>query len=205
MISKIDKYRFESMPLEKINAAFLKACQDGNLELVKYFLFDKNIENAKIEKSGTQGVINACNGKHNDVVRFLLEGKELKSHVSVNVHRGALLSSSVRTHNTELLNYLLDKNNKKMNLNQNNDEIFKGLMTNYHAHKEMIMSLIIDYDLPKTQGIVDFLDEINRGVVEKNQVNDWFEKRELMKTMDYVFNDDAEKEPQKPKAKKLKI
>jgi hypothetical protein len=205
MISKIDKYRYASMPVEKINDAFVHACGAGNLELAKYFLFDKNIQNAQIEKCGERGIVNACSGKHNEIVKFLLEGKELTKHVSVNVNRGALLRNAVERHNKELLNYLLDKKKKKINLEHYGDSIFISLMGNFSYHRDMIMSLIVDYELPRTQVIIDFLDEKNRGVGEKKTVNEWFEKRELMQTLQYVFNDDAEKEPPKPKPKKMKI
>ena len=110
------------MPIEKINTSFEMTCKYGNLELAKYLLFDKNIINADLEKCGRASIINACYGKHNEVVKFLLDGKDLTKHVSVNVNHGSLLTIAVDSHNIELLNYLLDKNNKKMSLNQNNDE-----------------------------------------------------------------------------------
>lgn len=202
MIHKNDKLKYSQMSQEEIHQVFALACHNGNLELIQYLLSDKKIKTADLGVIGAKGLTNACLAKHEHVVRFLTQGKELTQHVSMNINKGALLKIAVLNHHTELIDYFL--RNKKMNLNQNNDEIFRALMWDFAYHKDMIIALILDYQLPKTQTIIDFLDEKNVMVEQKQLVRQWFEQRELKNTMQYVFDDDAKKKPLVP-IKKRKI
>lgn len=79
MIDKIEKYRYASMPKEKINELFLKACIIGDLERIEYFLTDKKIQNADIHYKNYEGVFNAAQYMHNEVVKFFLENKKIKN------------------------------------------------------------------------------------------------------------------------------
>jgi hypothetical protein len=201
MLTKIDKYRYSNLPQVKINEAFCNACRTGDLELVKYLLLDKNIINAQIEHGNYIGARIACSGKHNDILKFLLEAEELKKKTPINTGKGIFLRVCVEQNNTEMMDYFL-KNNPKMNLNQNDDEIFKSLMSNFNKNKDMIKYLIVNYNLPKTQNIEDFLEEKNRGIEEKKLVNEWFQKRTLMEQLDKEFN---QTKLTPTKSKKIKV
>lgn len=73
------------------------------------------------------------------------------------------------------------------NLKENKNEIFRNLMNYFSTKHEFIKILIIKYDIKKTQKIIDFLDEKNHGIEEKQIVNEWFKKRDLKNVMEYVF------------------
>lgn len=202
MIKKIDKYRYESMPKEKIDNLFIDACQSGNLELVQYFLFDKKIKNAEVEYKNYEALFKSCSSNNLELVKFFLTSKKLNKNPSIDISKGRLLSIACIEGNFEMIDYLLSfENTKRLYLNQNNDEIFKTLMTFFSTKHEIIKTLIIKYDIKKTQNIIDLLDEKNRGIEEKKIVNEWFEKRDLKNVMEYVF----EKKENIIKVKKLKI
>lgn len=202
MISKIEKYRYASMPLEKINKLFLEACKAGDLELIEYFLLDKGIKNAQIEYENYGCVFNACNEKHLKVLDYLLTSPKLEKHPSIDIMNGSLLNIAFRNHDLYMIDYLLDfSKSKRIDLEKRGEDIFKYLMSDFKNHKEMIQLLVIKYNLKKTQNITDYLDEKNRGIEEKKIVSDWFFKRDLKDTLDFVF-------PVKEnniKTKKLKI
>lgn len=202
MINKIEKYRYESMPQEKINDLFLEACYSSNLELIEYFLFDKKIENAQLEYKNYLGLFNSCSSSNLNVLHFFLTSKKLTKNPSIDIGKGRLLSIASQKGNLELIEYLLTfENTKRLHLNQNNDEVFRILMSNFSKNQETIKTLVIKYDMKKTQEIIDFLDEKNRGIQEKILVNEWFEKRDLKNVLEYVF----EKKEENIKTKKLKI
>lgn len=202
MISKIDKYRYASMPQEKIEKFFLQACESGNLELIQYFLWDKNIPNVSIEYNNYEGLFAACNKNHLEVVNFFLKNKKLNKNPPVDIAKGRLLRIACYQANIEMIDYLLSfENTKKLHVNQNDDEIFKSLMNLFSKRYELVQTLIVKYDMKKTQGIIDFLDQKNNGVEDKRLVNEWFEKRDLKNAMEFVF----EKKEQTSKVKKFKI
>lgn len=202
MITKIDRYRYSNWPKEKINNLFVEACNNGNLELVKYLLFAPGIINAEVDYGSYKPIQSACYSKQNAIVKFLLTSKKLIKLTPINVHKGCLLRISVDNNNFEMVNYLL-KNSTKMSLSQNDDEIFKSLMSDFGRKREIIKTLIVNYDLPKSQTIEDFLNEKNRGVEEKKIVNEWFEKRTFMRDLEQDLKNEVEIKP--VKAKKMKV
>lgn len=201
MINKIDKYRYASMPKDKINELFLEACTQGNLEKIEYFLLDQHIQNAEVHYKSYTGLFNAAQYKHNEVVKFFLESKKIKNP-SVDVGNGRLINYAFAKHNIDLIDYLLllDKG-KRIDLKTKGEEIFKGLMSNFKENQEMIKLLVVKYNINKTQNIIDFLDEKNRGVEDKIQVNEWFEKRDLKNAMEFYYQPKEDT----VKTKRLKI
>lgn len=204
MINKNDKLKFANLRLEQINNAFIEACERGDLDTVKFLLLEPRIIHPDITSVGGDALIKAGTNKHNHIVQFLIEGKELDKHVSINTGQGALLGLAVYTHNTELMDYLLNHTkNKKMNLNQNQDKIFISLMWEFNKHQDIIKLLITDYHLQRTQAIQDFLDQKNHGIQEKQLVSQWFDKRDTVETLRYVFQEDSTQFTSKPKKKKI--
>lgn len=202
MINKIEKYRYSSMPQENINKLFLEACDYGNLELVDFFLTGKGIENAQIEYKGYECLFKACYKKNLNILDFLLTSKKLEKHPSIDINNGNLLNIAFENHDIDTIDYLLDfRKTKRIDINKRGEVIFKSLMSNFNKNKEMIQLLLIKYNLPKTQNIIDYLDEKNRGIEEKKIVNDWFDKRDLKVALEYVFP----KKDNSEKVKKLKI
>lgn len=201
MISKIEKYRYASMPKEKINQLFLEACIQGDLERIEYFLIDKTIQNADIDHKKYEGVFDAAQYKHNEVIKFFLESKKIKNP-SVDIGNGRLINIAFATHNIDLIDYLLllDKG-KRIDLKNKGDSIFKSLMCDFKNSHETIKLLVIKYNIEKTQTIIDFLDEKNRGIEEKKLVNEWFEKRDLKNAMEYYY----QPKENSVKTKRLKI
>ena len=202
MINKIEKYRYASMPQENINKLFLEACQSGNLELVDFFLTGNGIKNAQIEYKKYDCIFKACYGKHLNVLDYLLTSKKLEKHPSIDINNGNLLNIAFENHDINTIDYLLDfSKSKRIDLDKRGESIFKSLMGNFTRNKDMIQLLVIKYNIKKTQNIIDYLDEKNRGIEEKKIVNDWFNKRDLKITLDYVFP----KKDSHEKVKKLKI
>lgn len=201
MINKIDKYRYASMPKDKINELFLEACTQGNLEKIEYFLLDEHIQNAEIHYKNYTGLFNAAQYKKNEVVKFFLESKKIKNP-SVDVGNGRLINYAFAKHNIDLIDYLLllDKG-KRIDLKNKGEEIFKGLMSNFKENQEMIKLLVVKYNIEKTQNIIDFLAEINRNIEDKKQVNEWFEKRDLKNAMEFYYQPKEDT----VKTKRLKI
>lgn len=203
MINKIDKYRYESMPQEKINEKFLEACKIGNLELIEYFLLDSKIKKANIEYKNYECVFIACREKHLNILNFLLTSERLEKKPSINLRSGYLLTIAFQNHDLDIIDYLLDfKKRKRVDIEKNGEQILKTLMNNFQENSEMIKLLIIQYKLPKTQNITDFLNEKNYKVQEKKITNEWFDKRDLNNVLNYYLQEDAVNEK---KVKKNKI
>lgn len=95
---------------------------------------------------------------------------------------------------------MLDKG-KRIDLKVKGDEIFKSLMSTFKQSQETIKLLIIKYNINKTQNIIDYLDEKDRGIEEKKLVNEWFEKRDLKNAMEYYYQPKQDT----VKTKRLKI
>lgn len=203
MINKIDKYRYESMSQEKINEKFLEACKIGNLELVEYFLLDSKIKKANIEYKNYECVFISCREKHLNILNFLLTSEKLEKNPSINLRSGYLLTIAFQNHDLDIIDYLLDfKKRKRVDIEKNGEQILKTLMNNFQENSEMIKLLIIQYKLPKTQNITDFLDEKNNKIQEKKIINEWFSKRDLNNVLNYYLQEDSVNEK---KVKKNKI
>jgi ankyrin repeat protein len=66
--------RFHNLSQDKLNSRFLDACENGDIELVKYLLLSSDLErHANIDTGYNLGFRTACVNGHLEIVKYLLE------------------------------------------------------------------------------------------------------------------------------------
>lgn len=192
MIQKIDKYRFKNMSQEEINEKFLEYCHEGNYDMLEYLLIYSHLK-ADISYAKYDGVYVSIRRQYNDIFKFFVENKNLEKQISLNIHNGHLLFVACQVGNYSIIDYLLN-NSKKLHLNQNNDDIFKYLIGSLTQNKTILQKLIFEYDLSYTDTIQNIVNEKNYNLEIKAMVKDWFEKRELTKSLSHYLKTDLNKQ-----------
>ena len=67
----------------EINKVFIKSCQAGELDSVRYLLTDKDLQyKAEIHDNNEYALRFACSNGRIDIVRYLLTSEEISDHAN---------------------------------------------------------------------------------------------------------------------------
>ncbi len=93
---------------EMLNTRFLKACEMGNLDLVRYVLTSPELtEHADINVHEDLGLQRACKFGHLKIVKYLLTSKQLKKHADIHNEKGLALRWACTYGQLDVVKYLL--------------------------------------------------------------------------------------------------
>lgn len=99
---------YNKKSINALNNHFQKACEDGDIELVKYLLTSPKLYNkAEINCNRSWALVLACAFGHLDVVSFLLTSSELKYHASIHGLDGEPLKYACINGHIDIVKYLL--------------------------------------------------------------------------------------------------
>lgn len=99
---------FDGCDIWLLNDYYIQACEDGELDKVKYLLTSPNLtENVSVSYKSDQALRNACKHGHLDIVKYLLTSPELEKHPSVHHDDDTPFILACYSGNLELVRYLL--------------------------------------------------------------------------------------------------
>lgn len=131
MINYYNKYK--DMSLETLENEVLQACEDGDLDALKYLLTSKElIVNPSPKCSDSTGLHNACEKGYLEIVKYLLASPELKEHSEIHSSDDWALQSACYYHHFEIVKYLLTSPELKehADIYANNCQVFKDACIN---------------------------------------------------------------------------
>ncbi len=103
-LTSVLKLQFQNYNQEKLNDAFIVACKDGDLDIIRYLLTSDDL--AKNVNINT-GFRMACEYGHLPIVKYLLTSKELKNHADIHTNDDGAYQWTCRHGDVEVVRYLL--------------------------------------------------------------------------------------------------
>jgi hypothetical protein len=99
---------FDGCDIWLLNDYFIQACEDGELDKVKYLLTSPNLaENVSISYKSDQALRNACKHGHLDIVKYLLTSSDLSIHANLHHDHDTSFVLACYSGNLDLVKYLL--------------------------------------------------------------------------------------------------
>jgi ankyrin repeat protein len=114
---KIDKSLYINKNQDELNESLAEACENGNLDLVKLLLTDKDLPLKAKEYYVTKqfeysnSLIIACKNGHLDIAKYLLTSEDLKNTKRSDNEIGAALSTSAAYGHLDIVKFLLTDDN----------------------------------------------------------------------------------------------
>lgn len=179
----------------KLDVLLHIACDEGDLEMVKYVLTSDEIEkHANISLEGNKALINACAKGHLEIVKYLLTSPELKKHANINVQNGKALDYACFKGHLEVVKYLTTSEDlkKRIDINKNITRSFSSALESNAP--DLIWYFMVDLNIEKTPGVERALKAHPNKQAEK-----LFELRDVNKSLQSELN--VATENKKPKIK----
>ncbi len=102
------KLQFQSYDQEQLNDAFIDACRNGDLEIIRYLLTSSELkEHADIHINDDDGFHWACASGYLEIVRYLLTSPELKEHVDIHSENDGGFRWACEKGHLDIVRYLL--------------------------------------------------------------------------------------------------
>lgn len=180
---------------KELNAAFLKACEHGELNKVKYLLTSPELElHADIHCDNNWGLATACDSGHMNIVQYLLTSPDLKEHADIHAHYSYALNWACASEKFEIARYLLTSSEltEHANVHLQSDILFKSACLG--AKTKLLEFLIFEINIQRT-------DEINEHL--RNKPNEEAEKMFRIRELNEKLN--HELQPGENISKKSKI
>ena len=108
MINQELKEKYKKLNQEELNDQFIDACENGQLEVVKYLLTSAELtEHADIHAQNDSGFSWACAQGHLEVVKYLLTSPELTEHADIHAGNDEGFKWACRYGHLEVIKYLI--------------------------------------------------------------------------------------------------
>jgi ankyrin repeat protein len=170
----------------KLNTSLTNACEQGDLEKVKFLLTSTRLSNhANVNYFDSIGFICACIYGQLEVVRYLLTSPELKEHANINVQNNLAIKRVCFTSHVDVIKYLLTSSELSIHadIHADADDAFKNA---YIAqHHNVLQYLILEFKIQRTEEIDKFIKENPNEEIEK-----MFVLRELNDSLEKELNSD---------------
>jgi ankyrin repeat protein len=168
----------------KLDVLLHVACDEGNLDLVKYVLTSDEIEkHAIITSEGNKALINACSQGHLEIVKYLLTSNDLKKHANINAQDGKVLDYACFKGHLEVVRFLTTSEDLKKKIDINKNIVRNFGYTLEGGNSEVITYFIVDLNIEKTQGVERALKSYPNKQAEK-----LFELRKVNKELQSELN-----------------
>lgn len=163
----------------QLNSGFLAACQEGELDIVKYLTSSPNLKrHANPNYNNGEGLCLACREGHLNIVKYLLTSPDIKEKLSVTARKNSPLLEAYTNEHYQTVKYLLISPDliEHADPHSNGDTLFYHVLNS--DNPEMLKFLIFDLNIEKTKEITRILETYNDV-----EVNNLFELRELNKEL----------------------
>ena len=108
MINQELKEQYKKLNQEKLNEQFIDACQNNDLDIVKYLLTSAELKkHANIHEEKDLGFRWACEKGHLEVVKYLLASDELTEHADIHSRNDLGFIWACRCGHLEVIKYLI--------------------------------------------------------------------------------------------------
>lgn len=115
--------KYKDMPLETLEYEVLQACEDGDLNALKYLLTSKELSiNPSPQCCSDTGLHNACEKGYLEIVKYLLTSPELKEHADIHSSDDWALQGACEYNHLEIIKYLLTSTELKEHANMYADD-----------------------------------------------------------------------------------
>lgn len=184
------KYNYSHATTEEIDCDFIEACQEGNIDLVKFLLTSpEDIPQwADIHAQNDDALIIACLDGHYEIVEFLLMSSQLKEHIKANTQENDGFYWACQSKHFDICKLLLSSQlENSVELWQVQDKALQDAMAQQNA--EVIDFLVNDLLVEKT----DFIDVIisEKSLLPKKMIEHLkqsFAKRDLRDNLNKFLN-----------------
>jgi hypothetical protein len=195
----------KTRPSNEIEAALSVAAAYGYLDIVKFFLTNKNVEYIDIYKN-SNAFVSACGSGQLDIVKYLISSPEIKKHIDPNKYVSGFKKACTNNYvniaqffleDTDLLQELTPADYKDifanvcyynavnaLNYLLENTYIDEHADTTKHFIRaidnkniEMIQYFIFDYTIEKNSKIEEY-------IKDNTEIQNWFKSRDLKKDLD---------------------
>lgn len=162
--------QYKNCSPKELNSHFVKACENGKLELVKYLLTSPELkEHANIHTDKVTGFKMACRFGHLEVVKYLLTYDELNEQPYSNSSQNeGFITASVNEH-LDVVKYLLTS---------------PDLIKHAHIHTKQDLAFCLACDKNNTKLIEYFIFDFN---IEKTEDIKRFFKKNPNKEIETMF------------------
>lgn len=100
--------QFKHVEQQDWNKIFSRACFDGNMDAVKYFLTSPDVkEHIDIHYDNDDGLFHACNTGKFEVIKYLLTSPELKEHANIHADNDWIFSAIYAKKRTDVIRFLV--------------------------------------------------------------------------------------------------
>ena len=173
-----------------------QVCENGHLDIAKYLFTSTELNNnAKVNTNDNIAFISSCDSLNFNIIRFLTSSDNIKENVNIHAQNDKAFISLCRDYYT----YELMKSNKRMYMKIMFGRDFPGNKAENLAKPNLIMEIleyfIFNLNIPKTDAILNYLDEESRDK-EKNifkaALNAKFDMRDFHNSLqeELVINED---------------
>ncbi len=153
-LTKELKLELQSYNQGQLNNAFIGACKDGDLDIVRYLLTSSELEkHADIYARDNSGFQMACLHNHLEVVRYLLTSTELKDHANIHSNEDRGFCWACNNGHLEIVRYLLTSPElqEHVNIHAYDDRGFRWACSN--GHLEIVRYLLTSPELKEHANI----------------------------------------------------
>lgn len=198
----INTYAEESREKFSRGMPLSRACEFGNLEIVRFLLTSELlIEKANIHIDEDKAFREACNAGHIEIVEYLACSPELKIHANIQTVNNWGFKYACAKDSVPVVDFLLESKKLKQNIDIhcNNDEGFKEAAWNKEL--KVVKYFIFEQYIEKTQDIKNYLKK-NEGQHVFSEIERLFSMRDLKESLEKKL---VKNLPNTKTIKKLKI
>jgi hypothetical protein len=145
---------------DELNQAFINACNDGKLEIVKYLLTSSKLnQHININVNNGAGFCLACREGHLEIVKYLLTSPDLKEHANIHIEKNFGFKMAYKYSHFDIITFLiLEMNMEKTehiedflrrNPNEEIDNMFTIIELKTQLEKDLSSDDKINYPKPK--------------------------------------------------------
>lgn len=126
-------------------------------------------------------LVQACEHNNIEVVKYLLTSKNLTYHADIHYDNDIVLKLACQNGKLDIVSYLLTSEDLTEHADIYNDNCSAFKKAYNHKHMQLVNYLVYDYQLKKTQPIMDFFNRKFEGldIDELQNLRKTFEQREI--------------------------
>lgn len=146
--------KYQKYAMSRLEKEFKLACRSGNLELVEFFIFSKDLpKNVNPLVDNCAGLRWACGNNKLEVVKFFLESPKLAEHAKVNINSNEPFRRAAENGNIEVVRYLMSKQEfrDKIEVHEWSDYALRKACANRHL--DMVEFLLFSPEMSENSNV----------------------------------------------------
>lgn len=146
--------KYQRYAMSRLEKEFKTACRYGDLELVEFFIFSKELPtNVDPFVDNCAGLRWACGNNQLEIVKFFLESPKLKQYAKVNINSDEPFRRAAENGNIEIVRYLMSKEEfrNKIEVHEWSDYALRKACAN--GHLEMVEYLLFSPEMSENSNV----------------------------------------------------